>query len=200
MNNLYRVFGYLFEESLSRVWQHAQPERGYILASAFRGIYSEVDNMARHNELKRMLKERKAGYFVIDGVGKENEGTPEEREVSELSVFIPYTHTMTPEQFLALARDIRSKFDQDFVMARTPDMGPNEVLLITRDGENKAKVSLAPDKVATYYSRMRAGGHKGRPFTFVYEETEPCSWSLRGVQVPDNNVAGYGFMHDGQLH
>jgi len=199
MNSMYRVFGYLFEESLSRVWQHSQSGRGFILASAFRGEYDEVTNLARHEQLKGLLNQRKIGYFVVDGVGIENKGTPQEREVVELSVFVPYTSKLTPDEFMELGRELRRKFDQDFVVVKRPD--EDEVTEVWRNGEEKKRlVALHPDKMAEYYSRLRSGPHHGRPYTYEEMDTAKVSWTLRGVQIPENNIEGYGFMWNVQLH
>jgi hypothetical protein len=194
----YRVLGYLFEESLSRIWQHSQPGHGFILASAYRGEYREADNLARHERLKSILSQRKVGFFVVDGVGIENKGTPEEREVVELSVFVPYDPKLTPEEFMALGRELREKFDQDFVVVKLPD--DNEVTEVWRNGEEKKKtVTLHPDQMAEYFSRLRSGAHRGRAYTYEEMQTE-ATWVLRGIQIPENNVEGMGFMWNVQLH
>ena len=43
----------LEESSLSRIWQHVTDEdSSFAVVSAYRGIYSEDENLKRHNELR----------------------------------------------------------------------------------------------------------------------------------------------------
>ena len=79
---IFRMFN---EDSLSRVWQHYQD--GFILVSAFRGENSQEENMKRHEELKKIVRNRIGGFSVLDGVWIENRGKKNEKRVSELSFF-----------------------------------------------------------------------------------------------------------------
>ena len=81
-NKYYERYGNLYEsQSLSRVWKHSQ--KGFFMMSSFRGIYSQEENLERHQGLKRQLKRVNLGFFEVDGQYKYDDGTIE----TELSVF-----------------------------------------------------------------------------------------------------------------
>lgn len=81
----------LEESSLSRIWQHVEDdETSFAVISAYRGIYSEADNLKRHNELKGKI--RAMGYGYIEQKSGYSYSNPEEGEdvsVEEKSFFIP---------------------------------------------------------------------------------------------------------------
>ena len=81
----------LEESSLSRIWQHVTDEdSSFAVISAYRGIYSEDENLKRHNELR--IKIRSLGYGYIEqksGCSYFNPEVGENASVEEKSFFIP---------------------------------------------------------------------------------------------------------------
>ena len=77
--------------SLLRIWQHiTDPDSSFGVISAFRGTYSQEENMKRHNQLKKDIRslglgfiEQKSGYSYM------NPESGEEVPVEERSFFIP---------------------------------------------------------------------------------------------------------------
>ena len=50
---VYEKYGHkLYEQSLSRIWQHSK--EGFFLISAFRDKYTEEENLVRHDKIKRL--------------------------------------------------------------------------------------------------------------------------------------------------
>jgi len=180
---IFRMFN---EDSLSRVWQHYQD--GFILVSAFRGENSQEENMKRHEELKKIVRNRIGGFSVLDGVWIENRGKKNEKRVSELSLLIPYRHKMTPEEFVSFAEELRTKFEpnQDAVLLRDPSKDFPHLMAIRKDGTVKLlKGKFHPDQIADEYSRFRTGHHAGR--TFIFE----------GFEVPGSMFSSYYMREQG---
>ncbi len=176
------IFRQFNEESLSRVWQHGQ--KGFILVSAFRGENSKEENLKRHDKLKDIVRKRIGGFSVLDGVWIENRGKPDEKRVSELSLFIPYNHKMSPDEFVNFAEELRTIFEpnQDAVVVRDPSKEFPHLMVIRKDGSVEIKKGIfLPDQIAEAYSRFKTGNHAGR--TFVFE----------GFEVP-GSIFSYYFM------
>lgn len=81
----------LQESSLSRIWQHIHDEdSSFAVISAYRGIYSEAENLKRHNELKQKIRAMGFGYIEQkSGYSYSNPEAGEDVTVEEKSFFIP---------------------------------------------------------------------------------------------------------------
>ena len=182
------IFRQFNEDSLSRIWQHGQ--EGFILVSAFRGENSLEENIKRHDKLKDIVRKRLGGFSVLDGVWIENRGKPDEKRVSELSLFIPYIQKMSPDEFVDFAEELRTKFEpnQDAVVVRDPSKEFPHLMVIKKDGSVEIKKGIfLPDQVAEAYSRFKTGNHAGR--TFVFE----------GFEVPGSMFSYYFMRTQGHI-
>lgn len=156
------TFKKMNEASLSRVWQHGK--NGFIIASAFRHEYDYSQNLKRHEQFKKMVRGQNLGFWVVDGHWIEDYGKPTQADTDELSLFIPYRDTMTPEEFTEFSKKIRSNFGQDAVLIQKAD--GSGMYLIYSGGEDKLGGKFSPDKISQAYTRFRKGKHKGRTFVF----------------------------------
>ena len=182
---IYEKFGRPFSEvRLGRVWQHAQENGGFIMASAFRDERTELENLRLHDKLKELVRSYDLGYFVLDGKYIENEGTPDEVEVSELSLFIPYRDSYSPAEFEQLGKRIIKTFKQDAVLLKTPYEPVKE---LNKSGKTYELGQIKMDAVAQIYSSLRKGPHKNRSFTF------------EGVEYPSNSFGARVFTRENQL-
>jgi hypothetical protein len=163
--------GYLYESSLSRVWQHIDKGHGFLMVSASRAERSPKVNKELHHRLKQMVRESGHGYVEVDRHYVENAGTPDERKVKEKDLLVPHNPKVMPfQKFAQHAEHLRNAFDQDSVLLVTPE---KDVGLVTKNGFEKwGGVKFHPDKVGEYYSRMKFGK------TFV----------LEGFRVPSNHT------------
>lgn len=154
------------ESSLSRVWQHANSERPFALFTAFR------DEVANDEVSKRKINQqrnvaaaaeiRKAGFgfFYVDGHWIENEGTPDEVEVAEDSIFA-ISDVNKEQEFVNLIVSLGKQYNQDAVLIKTS----KGVHLYNQAGKPFAELGeLSPGKAGDMYSKLR--GNKG---TFVFE-------------------------------
>jgi hypothetical protein len=173
----------LYEHSLASVWRHSY--KGFFMMSAFKGTFSEEENLKRHEHLKSLLRNSGLGYFEVDGVYKYEDGHTE----SELSVFVPLNPSMSFDEFKKIAVNLGKEFNQESVLVKYPDEGgKGKATLAFSDGrEIEIGEKVGYDKIADAYSRLRKGSHKGR--TFI----------LEGVRVPSNHINAYQLKAEGIL-
>ena len=174
---------HLYEkQSLSRVWKHSQ--NGFFMMSSFRGQFSLEDNLKRHEQLKKSLKQKKLGFFEIDGTYKYDDGHTE----SELSLFVPFRSDIYSfEEFEKIALELGKKFNQESVLVKYPVDEGNEAVLLYSDSAKKDVIgtNVGYDKVSFAYSKLRKGSHKDR--TFIIE----------GFRIPNNHIDAYKLKLEG---
>jgi len=183
--------GYLYESSLSRVWQHTQ--HGMMMVSASRGDKTPEENAKAHEQLKHDVRREGLGYIETKGGYVENKGQPNERKVTEHSLIVPHDpKKMDYGTFVKKAEQFRSAHNQDSVLTVDTHGHMGEVskhgYKLYNDGKG-GPVKFHPDKVSEYWSSLRKGAHKDRPFVLE-------SLSFR---VPMNSISAACMIHEGYI-
>lgn len=164
--------------SLSRVWQMANdPERAFAVLTAFRSGKVREENLSRNAQLVSDIRAAGYGFWVLDGAWVENEGTPEEKHVSEDSLFVSipsmpkYLQTFE-ETILRLA----AKYGQEAVLLKLPG-GEVEAVTVS-SGKRDLIGKFAANKIGWAYSKIR-----GRNQTFVFESAYTPGWGRAMIQL-----------------
>lgn len=163
----------ILEASLPRVWQHFSSDRPVALLTGFRGEYTKEENLRRNAALAADIRNLGLGFFYVDGYWIENQGTPEERKVSEDSIFV-IGEPNTDEKFLDAIVKFGKQYDQDGVLVKTQ----NTVAIYDKNGEVLYPLNkLNPGKLGTMYTKPRNNKHTN---TFVFtEERVDRGWAGR---------------------
>jgi len=155
----------LVEAKLSRVFQYVEDDKkDFGILSAFRGSNSEKDNKARHEELKKAIRQMGYGFIELRGGYKGDEGY-----VEELSLLIP---NITKKGIVDLGRQFQQhsvmyKNDQDFYYIGTnEEAGVGKVLMRFKKGEGQDNLELAKHKVVDFFSQLKKGAHSEKKFVF----------------------------------
>lgn len=156
----------LSEVKLARVWKHLTDEKTNVgIITAFRGEYDYKENTRRNKELTNKLRDLGYGYFLVDGSWIENEGTPDEKEVSEVSVFT--TSTGDSNEFRKNLTELAKKYDQDGFSFKDADSKSNKYEIVDKNGNTMLSFNNVKfNKLANVYTKMR--NKKG---SFVFEST-----------------------------
>jgi len=158
----------LEESSLSRIWQHVEDdETSFAVISAYRGIYSEADNLKRHNELKGKI--RAMGYGYIEQKSGYSYSNPEEGEdvsVEEKSFFIP---NIDFKSAIKLGR----LFKQESILYKDKEKGFGLFMCDTGKLEmlfkRKDKLfSFNKDDIKQAYSQLVKANNNQRKMKFAY--------------------------------
>jgi len=155
----------LVEAKLSRVFQYVEDDKkDFGIVSAFRGSNSDKDNKARHEELKKAIRQMGYGFIELRGGYKGDEGY-----VEELSLLIP---NITKKGIVDLGRQFQQhsvmyKNDQDFYYIGTnEEAGVGKVLMRFKKGEGQDNLELAKHKVVDFFSQLKKGAHSEKKFVF----------------------------------
>lgn len=164
----------LNESSLSRIFQHVKSDNPFGVVSAYRGDLPIATNKQRHDELKKMVRDKGYGFIEMRGGYNGDQGF-----VEEYSVFIP----MVDKKDLI---DIGQHFDQHSVIFKSNDefvlIGTNENSGIGKVMMNfvkggKGNISLAKDAIKDFFSSLVKGSQRGKKFVFNVEERQPWSFN-----------------------
>jgi hypothetical protein len=162
----------LVEAKLSRVFQYVEDDKkDFGIVSAFRGTNSDKENKARHEELKKMVRQMGYGFIELRGGYKGDEGY-----VEELSLLIP---NITKKGIVDLGRKFQQhsvmyKNDQDFYYIGTnEEAGVGKVLMRFRKGEGQNNLELAKHKVIDFFSSLKKGPHSDTKFVFNVKDETP---------------------------
>lgn len=162
----------LVEAKLSRIFQYIEDDKkDFGIVSAFRAVNSDKENKARHEELKKLVREMGYGYIEMRGGYKGDEGFNE-----ELSLLIP---NITKKGIVDLGRkfqqhSVMHKNDQDFYYIGTNDeAGVGKVLMRFKKGEGQDNLELAKHKVVDFFSQIRKGPHSDKKFVFNVKDETP---------------------------
>ena len=163
---------FLSEASLGRVWQHMKSNRAVVILTAFRGERPEKDNIKLNKELASKVRAAGWGFFWVDGVWIENEGTPKENHVSEVSLFVIGDET---DDLRANAVKWAKDYNQDAVAYKPA--GKNQVEIVNKQGKTEFTLTnVKLDKMSEIYTRIRRGKKSGGR-TFVFESVRsPLTW------------------------
>jgi hypothetical protein len=155
----------LVETKLSRVFQYVEDDKkDFGIVSAFRGVNSDKENKARHEELKKAVRAMGYGFIELRGGYKGDEGY-----VEELSLLIP---NITKKGIVDLGRkyqqhSVMYKNDQDFYYIGTnEEAGVGKVLMRFKKGEGQDNLELAKHKVVDFFSQLKKGAHSDKKFVF----------------------------------
>jgi hypothetical protein len=162
----------LVEAKLSRVFQYVEDDKkDFGIVSAFRGVNSDKENKARHEELKKMVRQMGYGFIELRGGYKGDEGY-----VEELSLLIP---NITKKGIVDLGRkfeqhSVMYKNDQDFYYIGTnEEAGVGKVLMRFKKGEGQNNLELAKHKVIDFFSSLKKGSHSDTKFVFNVKDETP---------------------------
>jgi hypothetical protein len=149
---------YIKEASLSTIERHTH--NGFFCISAFRNEYSRKENIQRHKELCSLIKAQGLGYITLIGGYVENQGQPDQTEVKELSVLVPYLNRviLSYEKFFAIATSLRDRFQQDGILYCEADEVVREY---KSSGEIISYGKFRVNNLAKYFSAVR-----GRKFEY----------------------------------
>jgi len=162
----------LVEAKLSRVFQYIEDDKkDFGILSAFRGVNSDKENKARHEELKKAVRAMGYGYIEMRGGYKGDEEFNE-----ELSLLIP---NITKKGIVDLGRKFQQhsvmyKNDQDFYYIGTnEEAGVGKVLMRFKKGEGQDNLELAKHKVVDFFSQLKKGAHADKKFVFNVKDETP---------------------------
>ena len=168
---------FISEAKLSRIFQYVEdPKKTFGIVSSFRGQYSKEENLKRHLDLKKAIRDMGLGFIEMKGGYKEEGGF-----VEELSIFIP---RVKRSQIIKLGQDFEQhsvmfKDEVEFVYIGTNESsGVGTVLSKFKAGSGKENIELAKDNVAEFFSQLKKGSHKDKKFVFnmesfsLYEQEE----------------------------
>jgi len=149
------------ESSLSSVWQHFNdPDRNVAILTAFRGEYTYEENVARNKTLAADLRKEGYGFFYVDGYWIENQGTENERKVSEDSIFV--IAPSSSDSFAETIHKLGNQWDQDAVLVKDR----TGTRIINNDGSDFALGPIQPGKLGVLYTKLR---NNKKANTFVFE-------------------------------
>jgi len=158
----------LAESSLTRVWQHFQnQDRTVVMFTAFRDERTHAENIAMNRKFASELKSQKFGYFYVNGFFPENEGTDDEVNVKEDSIFAIANGERQGDALIELAHKLATSANQDSILVKERS---GNVYFLTKSGKHEhLQGSLKPGKLGTFYTQLR---NKKRSNTFVFEGIE----------------------------
>lgn len=152
------------EASLSRVWQHYNNgDVPFAIISAFRGEYPLEENIRRNKALAAEIKKKGYGYFYVDGYWIENKDTPEERHVSEDSIFVIGVPGKE-EEFKRFIVDEARKWEQEGGLLRLKD----DIGVWDGNGNKiESFEKLSPGKLGDVYTKLK---RKNEHAVFIFEK------------------------------
>lgn len=151
------------EASLSRVWKHFNDEdTTIVIFTAFRDGVKYEDNIRKNKKFAAELKNSKFGYFYVDGYFPENEGTDDEVQVKEDSIFAIASNNQG-DNLIKLAHKLANSANQDSIIVKDK----SGIYFLDKNG-NKDKLNgkLKPGSLGKYYTKLR---NKKVSNTFVFE-------------------------------
>ncbi|WP_298751907.1 hypothetical protein [uncultured Arcobacter sp.] len=163
MEDVLNVFN---EVTLSRVWNHFKSDRAVVIMTGFRDEKSNKENIQANKAIASQLKNAGFGYVFVDGFWVENQGTADEVEVSEDSIFVT-ADASEKDKLIKLAHELANKYNQDAIFVK--ESKDNVYLLFKNGSKEKLSGGLKPDKVSQFYTKLRGRGNR----TFVFESVKP---------------------------
>lgn len=161
----------LYESSLSRIMKHS--ENGFFTLSASRGNLSEEENLKRHNQLKKDVRESGLGFIELYGGYMETNEDGERYPVKELSLFVPYIDSMSVDEFHSIAKVLSDKYKQEAYIFCDPNT--KEIIMYEGDNEyNLGKFNI--NQFGDYFSQLKKGTKNQKEIKYVFEGvTVPCN-------------------------
>lgn len=158
----------LAESSLTRVWQHfTNPDRTVVMFTAFRDERTREENLSMNRKFASELKSQRFGYFYVNGHFPENEGTSDEVDVKEDSIFAIANGEKQGTALIALTHKLAGSANQDSILVKERS---GIVYFLTKSGKKEfMHGNLKPGKLGKYYTQLR---NKKKSNTFVFESIE----------------------------
>ena len=153
----------LNESSLSRVWQHFKSDRTVVIFTAFRDENAYEENNRKNRQFAVALKNAGFGYFFVDGYFPENEGTPEEVQAKENSIFA-IAEKNRGNDLIKLCHGLANSAKQESIIVKDSDGN----IYFLEDNDNKETLAgiMKPGKLGKYYTQLR---NKKQSNIFVFE-------------------------------
>jgi len=154
----------LNEASLSRVKKHFDDkDTTIVIFTAFRDGVKYEDNIKKNKSFAAELKNNKFGYFFVNGFFPENEGTDQEVNVKEDSIFAIASGNQG-DKLIALAHKLANSANQDSIIVKEAS---GEIYFLDQNGKkDKLDGELKAGKLGKYYTQLR---NKKKTNTFVFE-------------------------------
>jgi hypothetical protein len=174
----------LNESSLSRVWQHVKGDKPFAILTAFRGEFNRDTNIRRNRALAADIRNLGYGFFFLDGFWVENQGTPEERKVSEDSLFV-IGREGSDKKFIEQIVKLGAENNQDGVLIKSVD-GIN---IYDKAGNVTYTLdNFNPGAAGEMYSKLR---NNKRSNTFMFsEERDDIGWGGRMSRLHGKQDSG----------
>jgi len=150
------------EVKLGRVLQHFKSDKTVVILTGFRGDKSQKENEQRNNKIAGEIRKAGYGFFYVDGFWIENQGTEDEVEVSEDSIFA-IAEPEYSEALIGLAHAQANKYNQDAIFVKNED---GVFLLYSNGKREKLDSSFKANKLGDFYTKLRG---KGKNSTFLFE-------------------------------
>ena len=172
----------LVESSLSRILQHIEGNRAFGIVSAFRDMNSKKENMNKHVELKKAVRDAGYGYIEMRGGYKEETGF-----VSELSLFVP---NISKKDIIDMGQNndqhsVIHKDSKEFALIGTnKNAGVGKTLERFVATGGRDSMTLAKDAIKDFFSSLTKGNQRGKKFLFKMQEREAMSFN-RAAYIRD---------------
>jgi hypothetical protein len=177
----------LKESSLSKIFQHSKD--AFIMVSACRNDYDKKMLKQKTNELANDIRKAGLGYIKTVG-GYIEDGDENGIPVIEMSFFVPYNNSITPEEFKNLAIKWCNKYNQDTVLLKMPKEDTINYINKQGDIEMTFNDTKLDDKmIQQYFSYLVKSNHKGRRFYF----------EGIGHKYPINNMSRQIMQYKGEI-
>ena len=151
------------EVKLSRVWQHFKSDKCIVIFTAFRDERTYEENIRLNKKFAAELKSKKFGYFYVEGHFPENEGTEDEVEVKEDSIFAIASKEKCKE-LIDLTHKLANSADQDSIIVKDSS---GEIYFLLKSGKKEVlKGEIKPGKLGKFYTKLR---NKSDSNIFVFE-------------------------------
>lgn len=153
----------LNESSLSRVWQHFKSDKTLVIFTAFRDENTYEENNRKNKKIATILKNSGFGYFFVDGFFPENEGTPDEIQVKENSIFA-IAEKNRGSELIKLCHELVNSANQESIIVK--DSGGDIYFLESNGTKQKLAGDMKPGKLGKYYTQPR---NKKQSNMFIFE-------------------------------
>lgn len=151
----------LDEAGLSRILSHIET-RNLGFVTAFRGgsAVPLEQNRARNRQLQNDIRQAGFGFLRVQGSWPENEGTPEEVQVTEESFLVIGKDGDDNGQLKGFLKIAGAKYNQDAVIYKPWDTTTAYLIFMSNPSEMDAigTFSLNPQNINKMYSQFK--GHK----------------------------------------
>lgn len=163
------------ESKLSRIWKHIESKGNFSIIAAQRGGLSQKENKMNHMSLIKDVRGMGYGYIEMKGGWEETEekdGKKIKMMVTEDSLFIP---KMDKREALKLGK----KYDQETVIVKDDNAlyelscqenTYGKQIRKFKAESGKKNLNLSKELIKKFFSRLKKGSHRDKPFNFTLDE------------------------------